>query len=65
MSDIDPFFSGYQLAPEQQADKRFLALSRLPQGRADLEALAWRLKIDADRLADLFGVQQRGHLTRM
>ncbi len=55
MSDIDPFFLGCRPAPEQPADERFLALSRTPQGLADLEAIARRLEIDADRLADLFG----------
>jgi hypothetical protein len=58
MSDIDPFFRGYRLAPEQQADKRFLALSRAPQVRGDLEAIAWQLEMEPGKLADLFGVPQ-------
>ena len=53
--------------PEQQADDlgltlqrlEFLALSRRPHGRADLEAIAWQLEIDTDRLEDLFGVPRR------
>jgi hypothetical protein len=65
MSEIDSFFRGYRLASELPADKRFLALSRLPQGRADLEALAWQLAINADRLADLFGAPQGVSLTKM
>jgi hypothetical protein len=58
MSDIDPFFRGYRPASEQPADKRFLTLDRTPQRPADLEAIARRLEIDADRLADLFGLPQ-------
>ena len=59
MSDIDPFFHGCRPAPEQPADKRFLALGRTPRGPADLEAIARRLGIDTDRLVDLFGVPRR------
>jgi hypothetical protein len=49
--------------PEQQADDlgitlqrlMFLALSRLPQGRTDLEALAWQLEMEPGILADMLG----------
>ncbi len=47
--------------PQQQADELgialphliFLALSRMPQGRSDLEALAWQLEMEAGKLADM------------
>jgi hypothetical protein len=53
--------------PEQQADDlgiplqrlEFLALSRMPQGRADLEAIAWQLEMEPGTLADLFGEPRR------
>jgi hypothetical protein len=52
--------------PEQQADNlgitlqrlEFLALSRLPQGRADLEAIAWQLEMEPGKLADVLGESQ-------
>jgi hypothetical protein len=53
--------------PEQQADDlgltlqrlEFLALSRLPQGRADLEAIAWQLEMEPAKLADVLGGSRR------
>jgi hypothetical protein len=52
--------------PEQQADDlgitlqrlEFLALSRLPRGRADLEAIAWQLELEPGKLADVLGGSQ-------
>ena len=52
--------------PEQQADDlgitlqrlEFLALSRMPQGRADLEAIAWQLEMEPKKLADVLGGSQ-------
>jgi hypothetical protein len=52
--------------PEQQADDLgitlqrlvFLALSRLPQGRADLEAIAWQMEMEPGHLADVLGAPQ-------
>jgi hypothetical protein len=49
--------------PEQQADELkialshlvFLALSRMPQDRADLEAIAWQLEMEPGHLADVLG----------
>jgi hypothetical protein len=50
--------------PEQQAADLgipmqrlvFLALSRMPQDRADLEAIAWQLEMEPGGLADLLGI---------
>jgi hypothetical protein len=50
-------------SPEEQAHELgialprlvFLALSRMPQGRADLEALAWQLEMEAGKLGDVLG----------
>ena len=49
--------------PEQQADDlgiplqrlEFLALSRMPQSQADLEATAWQLEMEPGTLADVLG----------
>jgi hypothetical protein len=51
--------------PEQQAADLgvslqrlvFLALSRVPQCRADLEALAWQLEMEPGRLEELLGIR--------
>jgi hypothetical protein len=51
--------------PEQQAADLgvslqrfvFLALSRLPQCRADLEAIAWKLEMEPGRLEELLGIR--------
>ena len=50
-------------SPQQQADELrialprlvFLALSRMPQDRADLEAIAWQLEMEPGVLADVLG----------
>jgi hypothetical protein len=57
--------------PEQQADDlgitlqrlEFLALSRMPQGRADLEAIAWQLEMEPGTLADVLDGSQGGKAT--
>jgi hypothetical protein len=49
--------------PEQQAAElgipiqrlEFLALSRMPQYRADLEAIAWQLEMEPAKLAEVIG----------
>ena len=51
--------------PEQQAADLgvslrrlvFLALSRVPQCRADLEALAWQLEMEPGSLEELLGIR--------